>query len=312
MNYYFAFDVGGTFLKAGIVDESGKILFSQKLKTKPDEPNFLANSIIKLANELSKSSGLSVQNSAGIGIGLPGLIDSKNGVLRFSGNLKLQNYPLKNELQKVFSVPIKIANDADVATLAEMHFGAGQNISNFIMVTVGTGIGGDVVIGGKLITDHSDYSGEIGHIKVTEKKIKCTCGEFGCYEALASTMALVRETKNAMKKHPESKMWSAYNLENVSGKTVFEFKDIDQTAKEVFDKFIEHLASGLVSLVNIFKPDVIIIGGAISNQKSKLTVPLEEYVNSHIYAKHIGFKVKIKTATKTNDAGILGGRCLFY
>lgn len=311
LKYYFGIDVGGTYIKAGIIDEKCDILCTKKIKTTPDEPNFLANSIIKIINLLLEENKIKAKDVLGIGVGLPGLIDSKNGVLGFSGNLKLKNYPLKSELEKVFDIPIKIANDADIATLAEMHFGAGQKTDNFAMLTIGTGIGGGVVMGGRLISDHSDYAGEVGHMKITDKKIKCTCGEFGCFETLASTKALVRETKLAMKKHPESLMWQTYDLNTVTGKTVFEYISSDETARQVFDKFIKNLGDGIVNLVNIFKPELILLGGAVSSQRSKLTAPLEEYVNNHIYARHAGFKVKVKTATLANDAGILGCRCLF-
>jgi glucokinase len=268
--------------------------------------------IKKLIDLLEKESNLKIENASGLGIGLPGLVDIQNGVLGFSGNLKLKNYALKSELEKFVHIPIKIANDADVATLAEAYFGAGKNYSNFIMATIGTGIGGGIVISKKLISENAPYAGEIGHIKVTDKKVKCSCGEYGCFEAVASTKALVSMTAETMKKHKNSAMWQAYSPETVSGKTVFEFKDTDPVAKEVFDKFIKNLGDGLVSLANIFMPEAIVLGGAISNQKKALVEPLDAYVNAHIYAKNIGKKIPIISAKHTGNAGILGGRCLFY
>ncbi len=309
--YYYSIDVGGTNIKGGIVDESGNVLFRKTIKTLPESQNFLSDSIIKLVKELEKISNLSAQKACGIAVGLPGLIDSQNGVLGFSGNLKLKDYPLKSELEKAFNVQIKIANDADVATLAELHFGAGKNLNNFIMVTVGTGIGGGIVVNRKLLSETVPYAGEIGHMKTTDKKIKCTCGEYGCFEATASTKALVSMTKLAMKKNPQSKMWQTYDLDSADGKTVFEYKDTDETAKEVFDNFISNLGSGLVSLSNIFMPEAIIVSGAISNQGKNISVPLETYINSHIFAKNVGVKIKVKIAEFTGSAGLVGGICLF-
>lgn len=311
-NFYFSIDVGGTLIKAGIVDEDGKILFSEVQETqKFTKSNTLSKQIFSMIETLAQKSNFKIESSKGIGIGLPGLIDSENGILKFSGNLNLKDYKLIKELKKLTNVPIKIANDADVATLAEQHYGAGLGFKNFIMVTVGTGVGGGIVIDGKALSSSRNYSGEIGHIKITENKIPCTCGEFGCFEALASTKALTEQTKLAMKKDKNSLMWSKYNLENVNGKTVFDFKDVDETAKQVFDNFISYLGNGIVSLVNIFVPELIVISGGISQQKNNLTKPLETYVNSHIYTRHINYKIKIKTAQQIENAGMLGARCLF-
>ena len=309
--YYYSVDVGGTFIKAGIVDADGTVLFTDSLKTIPGGTNYLAESIIILLEKLEKTSSLKISKASGLGIGLPGLIDSENGILKFSGNLKLKDYPLKTELEKKIKIPIKIGNDADIATLAESYYGAGKGYNNFLMVTIGTGIGGGIIIGGKILSHYVDFSGEIGHMKITQKREKCTCGEVGCFEAVASTKALVAMTAEAMKKHPESKMWNNYTPDMANGKTVFEYLGIDETADNLFKEYIENLGSGIVNLVNVLMPEIIVVGGAISAQKTKLTAPLEEYVNAHIYTKNIGSKIKITTAKYTGNAGIIGGRCLF-
>ncbi len=308
--YYFSVDVGGTFIKAGIIDKDGNVLFSDSLKTEPGSTNYLAESIVILLEKLEKTSALKIAKSQGVGIGLPGLIDCENGILKFSGNLELKDYPIKAELEKKISVPIKIANDADVATLAEKCYGSGKGHKNFLMITIGTGIGGGIVVNNNLLGLTLPYSGEIGHI-VTGNKTKCSCGETGCYEASASTKALVKMTSDAMIKNPDSKMWTTYTPAMVTGKTVFEYLETDETAKKVFENYIQMLGDGLVSLVNIFAPEVIVVGGAISAQKSKLLLPLETYVNKHIYAKNAGYSVKLVTAKYTGNAGIIGGKCLF-
>ncbi len=309
--YFYCIDVGGLSIKAGIVDKNGTILFSDSIKTSPAGTNYLAESIIILIEKLEKTSSMPINKSSGLAIGLPGIIDRENGVLKYSGNLKLKDYPIKSELQKKFKVPIKIENDAGVATLAEMRFGNAKKHSNFIMLTVGTGIGGGIVLNGSLITKASPFACEIGHIKITRSKTKCSCGDEKCWEALASTKALVEKTKQAMKNNPKSKMWSKYTPDTASGKTIFEFLDTDQTAKEIFDEYITNLGDGIVSLVNIFAPEKVVIGGAISAQKNKLVLPLEKYVNQHIYAKNGGYKVKLVSDKYTGNAGIIGGICLF-
>ena len=310
--YYFSIDIGGTTIKGGIVDENNNILCKNKVNTVvSSEPNYLVMSIMELIKKLEDESGLSIKNSSGLGVGSPGMIDSQNGIIKFSGNLKLTNYPLKDELSKLVPVPVKVANDADIATLAELKIGAGKNLKHFIMLTLGTGIGSGIVINGELLSNHIPLCGEIGHMKVLNKNIPCSCGEINCYETIASTSALSRLTIAAMQQNPESKMWTKYNLDNVNGKTVFDFLDSDETAKKVFDEFIENLGTGIVSLVNAFMPEAIILGGSVSNEKETLTKPLEDFVNNHIYAKNIGIKVNIKPAEATGCAGIVGGKLLF-
>lgn len=309
--YYFCVDVGGTEIKAGIVDKNANIISSAKIKTTPNEHNHLETNIIKVFENLSSSTGLNVNDAQGIGIGLPGIVDSKNGVLNFSGNLKLENYPIKKILSKHFKPEIKITNDAEASLLAELHYGAGKNLNNFILITIGTGIGCGIVLNRTSIRNFSPHSCEIGHMKITDKNVKCSCGELGCFEAIASSKALTQFTKTAMKNNPHSKMWKTYNLETASAKTVFDYKDDDETARNVFETFIENLGTGLVNLCNVYMPEAIIVGGAISAQEKALIKPLENYINSHIYEKNAGFKIKCKTAKFKNQSGLLGTSCLF-
>lgn len=310
--YYFCIDVGGTTIKGGIVDENNNIICQNKVKTEPgEEQGYLVLSIMELIKKLELASGLSVNSSYGIGLGVPGLVNASTGVVRFSGNLKVREYPLKAELEKRVSVPVKVANDADVATLAELKLGAGQKYKNFIMLTLGTGIGCGIVVDGKILGISVPYSSEIGHMKVTDTGVTCTCGDKNCFEAVASTRALSNQTREAMKQNPDSKMWSKYKLQTVNGKTVFEFLNEDKTANEVFANYIKNLGNGIVSLYNIFMPEAVILGGSISNEKERLTAPLMEYTNNHVYVKQINIKTNIVTAEYTGDAGIVGGKFLF-
>lgn len=310
--FYFCVDVGGTAIKAGIVDQHNNILHKAKIKTTvTNEPNYLADSIMVIIKMLEKESSLLLENSAGLAIGAPGLVDSSKGIIKFSGNLKLTNYPLKETLEKQVTVPVKVANDADIATLAELHAGAGKPYKNFIMLTLGTGIGSGIVVNGKLLSDFLPLSGEIGHIKIANTGEPCSCGDYDCFEAHASTKALVRLTANAMRENPKSKMWSECTPETANGKTIFNFLDTDATAKQVFEKFIENLGTGIVSLINIFAPEAIVIGGAISNEKDIILKPLQTYVNKRIYIGNIGIKSNIVIAEQTGNAGIIGGKFLF-
>lgn len=310
--FYFSVDVGGTDIKGGIVAGDGTILSSTKIPTNAKSLKFdLAQSILSLINKLEEISGFRLIDSQGLGIGLPGLIDCKRGVLRHSGNLRLVNYALISKLEKVVKVPIKIANDADVATLAELHFGAGKDYENFLLVSIGTGIGGGAVVAGKPLSSSSNFSCEIGHMKVTDEKVLCTCGKTGCFEATASSRALNLMLQNALRENQNSKILKDFHVSEVTGKTLFDYIGKDKVADMVFDKFITKLGNGIVNLVNILSPDAVIISGAISMQKSKLLKPLEKYVNNNIYASNAGKKVKFAVAKETGNAGILGAMCLF-
>ncbi|MBQ8451738.1 MAG: ROK family protein [Clostridia bacterium] len=306
-NFYYCVDVGGTYIKAGVVDEKGKILFKDKCPTNL-KTNSLAENIIILLKNIENSSGFELKKALGLGVACPGMIDSTNGIVKFAGNLNLTNYPLEMEMKKFTKVPIKLANDADAATLAELILGSGKGFGSAFMFTFGTGVGGGFALNGHLLP--VNYSGEIGHMKLFSNGIKCTCGEEGCYETMASTAALIRQTKEAVKNNPNS-LLNTYPLESISGKTIFEFLDKDKTAKEVFDRFITYAGTGIVNIVNTLNPDVIIIGGAISAQKDVVLKPLTKYVNEHVFKRHGNEKVEIKIAKFTNDAGIIGARFLF-
>lgn len=310
-NYYYCIDVGGTTIKGGIVDTDNNILFSSWVKTRTFDGSItLAENIMSLVSNLEETSNLPVSKAKGIGIGVPGII-SEAGVVCRSANLNLNQYPLKAELEKILTIPVKIANDACVAGLAENAFGAGKDFNNYLMLTLGTGIGGEIFIDGKPLRLTRCFSSEMGHMKITDRNIRCGCGEYGCFESVASTIALERQTREAMEKNKDSKMWEKYNLETVNGKTVFEFKDIDKTAATVFKNYIKYLGTGVANLINILSPEAVIIGGAVSAQKDNLTTPLKEYVYSHIYTRNERPYPEILNAKASGNAGILGSKCLF-
>ena len=303
-DYYFCIDVGGTDIKGGIVGKDNTILFTDKVKTvKSEDGKSLENCLFELISRLELISGLSAKNALGLGIGFPGLVDGKNGVLKFIPSLNLVEYNIVKNLKKTLEIPVKIANDAELALVAEQILGAGKGYKNFALLTLGTGVGSGLVINGKTLRSTLPYSCEIGHNFSDDYSNRL--------DRFVSTSALISQTQKAMQENPKSKMWSTYSLETVSGKTVFDYKDSDETAKKVFDTFIKNLGTNIVNLCNIFSPDIIIIGGGISSQGDKLTKPLEDYVNQNMFLKIIGKKIKITSAKFLNNAGFLGARCLF-
>ena len=303
--YFYCVDVGGTFIKSGIVDKDYNIIYKTETETKiVFEKQSLAEAIISIINNMEQQTGLMFKNSSGLGIGLPGLIDDKSGTIKFINCLKITNYNIKEEFKNFTSVPIHIANDAELATIAEYKLGAGKGLNSIAMLTLGTGIGSGIIINNVSLRQINPFSCELGHIKITENPNET-------FEKLASTKALVNQTKIAMQNNPDSKMWTKYNLTTVCGQSIFEFKETDKTAQHVFETYITHLGTGIANIYNIFTPDAIIIGGGISRQKDNLIDPLSKYVNNNIFTKCIGNKPKIIPANFMNDAGILGARCLF-
>ena len=288
------FDIGGTYIKTCLFDERGNCNIQLKTSTqKLLKQNTLAEGLFKIIKRLCpKKFDIEIE---GIGIAVPGIVDTERGIVKFAGNLKLKDYKLKEELKKLTGIDkIVVQNDAYVATLAEFKEGEAKNFNSSVMLMIGTGIGSGIVIDGKVL----ETSSEAGHMK-TRSSLKCTCGEHGCLETIASTRALVRHVKSKIKEHDESGLWIGAKDEKISGETVFNHLD-NEIVKNIFDNFIRNLGDGIVTLVNVFQPEAVIIGGAIAEQKEKLTQPLERYVNEHIFSKNANLFVKVLPSRLSN------------
>ncbi len=304
-------DVGGMSVKIGLVDSNGEILDKIVFST-PKDFNGLIINLVDSIKALLKKSSVGLEEISGIGIGCPGVIDA-NGVVLSSCNLNLDNAPLKKELLKHFKTNIKISNDANVATLAEVKFGSAKGYSNAVMLTIGTGVGGGVVIDGKLFEGGNSTGAELGHCTLIFDGEPCACGRRGCIEQYISASALIRDTKRAMLNNLNSTMWQevSNNIELVDGKTVFnQAKRGDKTANEVLYRYINYFSHSIMSLNNIFRPEIFVIGGGISAQGDYLINKLTECCESNFYGyKGVSFP-KIVTATLFNDAGIVGAYSL--
>ena len=309
--YYIGIDLGGTFIKGGIVDDLGNIVCSDKIPTESDSGDGkVASNIAKLSKTLMEKLGMSASDVEGIGIGVPGMIDSENGNVIYSNNLRWRNFPIAKTVKELTGIEVKIANDANVAVLGEVKFGAAKNKKNVIMLTLGTGVGGGIVCNGMLIEGNRSVGAELGHSVIIKGGEECSCGRRGCLEAYASASALIRDTKRAMNEHPDTKMWEIGSIDNVNGKTAFDYASTDKYAKEIVDNYISNLATGIVNYGNIFRPEVVLLGGGVCAQGDALLVPLQKKVNEEIYAGDLGPEVKILVATLENSAGILGAASL--
>lgn len=310
MNYYIGIDLGGTFVKCGIVDEKGNILIKDKIPTGNGRPyTEIAADMADFAAELVSRAGLKKEQVKAVGIGAPGTIDSKNGVIVYSNNIRWENVPLCREIEKRLSLPTYITNDANAAALGENFCGAGKDYASMVFITLGTGVGGGIIIDGKIFEGNKSAGAEIGHEVIRMGGEKCTCGRRGCFEAYASATALIQQTKRAMQKNKDTLLWKLCenDIEKVDGKTVFDAKDVgDKTAARVVKNYIRYLAEGVTNLVNVFRPEAIVLGGGVCAQGEKLIRPLKRRVNALAYGGTEYAPVAITTASLGNDAGLCG------
>lgn len=309
--YYVGIDLGGTFIKGGIVDGSGNILYEDKAPTEREKgAEKVAENIARLAGNLLSKVGLETKDVEGLGMGVPGMIDSKNGRVIFAGNLAWKDVEIGPMVAELTGLRVKIANDANVAALGEVKFGVAKGFDSAIMLTLGTGVGGGIVVDGALIEGNKSAGAELGHAVIVAGGEPCTCGRKGCLEAYASATAIIRDTKRAMQADKSSKMWEIGSLDNVTGKTAFDYKDVDGAAKSVVDRYIANLACGITNFANIFRPEVIILGGGVCAQGDALVQPLQRLLDKELFAGKLGPQVPIVIARLGNLAGLLGGAAL--
>ena len=310
--YYIGIDIGGTGIKAGVVKENGEIICKSSIPTEQGaDYTFLAKQIADLSFEVIKEAGITLDEVKSIGMGCPGSIDDKNGVVLYANNINLLNAPLCAEVAKYIDKPVYIGNDANCAALGEYFALNDESITDFIAVTLGTGVGGGIVIDGKLFTGSNGVAGELGHMVTVVDGENCSCGRKGCWEAYASATALISDTERAGKANPDSLVAKmiAENGGKGSGKTAWEaMRAGDATGKAVVDTYVKHIAEGIVNLINIFQPQVIAIGGGISKEGDNLLNPVKECVKDRCYGtlEH----AEIVMAKLGNDAGIVGAAFL--
>ncbi len=310
--YHIGIDLGGTNIAVGLVSEEGKIVKKTSVPAGAERPfEEIFADMAACIRTLLAETGVAEEELASIGIGTPGAIDTKKGMLLFAGNFtygKMVNY--RELMAKHFSVPVYIGNDANVAALAEAKVGAAAGIDTAIMITLGTGVGGGIILGGEIFEGHLSAAGELGHIVLKYDGEACTCGRRGCWEAYASVTALIRQTKAAMAAHPESLM-NRVAMDKVNGRTAFDAaKEEDKVALEVVDAYTTYVAEGLADLINIFSPEIIVVGGGISKEGDYLLNPIRQKVQARVFGAGLLPERKIVAARLGNDAGIIGAALL--
>ena len=310
---YVGIDVGGTGLKAGVVDEHGKIISKVSCPTGVERGHeAVIADMAQLALKAIAESGYALDDVKAIGIGIPGVQDPRTGRVPFCTNLGWHDVPVIELMQKVIDKPVYIDNDATVAALAESVAGVSANYKDSIFLTLGTGVGGGVVLNGKVYSGTHGVGSELGHMTVQCEGLDCTCGSKGCWEQYSSATALIRQGKAAVEGHPESLIYKMVNgdLSKVEARTVIDAaREGDEIACAVYDKYIYYLAIGIVAIINGFDPEVIAIGGGVSKAGDFLLEPLKKKVAEYVFYKDLPY-ADIKIATLGNDAGIIGAAML--
>ncbi len=303
-------DMGGMSIKFGLVNEKNEIVAKKVIPTELDIPALeLVEKMNVAVAELLKENNVEVSQCEGIGIGSPGTIDDEHGVILYSNNFHWEHVPIVAAMKKSFPVPIGIANDADAAALGEVCAGAASDVANAVLITLGTGVGGGVIINNKIF--HGPLAGgcELGHTVIVCDGESCTCGRKGCFEAYASASALIRMAREEAEHTPDSKMneMCGADLTKMNGKIPFDAAALgDAAAIRVVEKYEYYLASGITNVINIFRPQKVVLGGGVAAQRENLTGPLTELVKKQCFGGENGGIAEIVVSELGNDAGIVG------
>lgn len=311
MKYYVGIDLGGTNIVAGVVNEDYKIISKAKTPTsRPRPAEAILMSCAQVVKEAVQNAGLSLNDIESIGIGSPGIVDGDKGVVEYSNNLDFYNVPVGEILERELGKKVFAENDANAAAYGEFIAGSAKGSRNAVCITLGTGVGGGIIIDGKIYSGFNHAGAELGHMVIEVGGPQCTCGRHGCFEVFSSATGLIRMTKEEMDRCPDSLMHSISDG-HISGRLAFNaMRAGDEPAKRVVDKYIKYLSAGISNTINIFQPEILCIGGGVCNEGDALLVPLRQAVENEIYTKRGNNNAKIVIASLGNDAGIIGAAFL--
>ncbi len=313
--YYLGIDLGGTNIAVGIVDENYQIIARATSKTQTESAEQVADAMAETTREALKNANLTLDDVPWVGIGSPGTVNKATGLIEYANNLPFRNTPMAKMLSdRLDGKKVLMENDANAAAYGEYMAGALKGADNAIAITLGTGVGGGVIIDHKIYSGSNFAGAELGHTIIVVDGRPCSCGRNGCWEAYASATGLIRTTKEHMEKAPKtSPLWTIVggNIENVNGRTAFDaMRQGDAIGAEIVEEYIHYLSEGIVNMVNIFQPDILCIGGGISNERDTLMNPVRAFVEKQQYAMNSSKKTVICRAELGNDAGIIGAALL--
>ena len=313
MKYYVGIDLGGTNIVAGVGDDNYKIVAKASTKTNCPRPEKeIADDMAKMALQAVENAGLTIEQIEWVGIGTPGIANSSTGIIEYSNNLGFKNTPMVEYIRETIDKPVFIENDANAAAYGEFVAGAAKGAKNAVCITLGTGVGGGIIVDGKIYAGSNFAGAEIGHTVIEVDGAQCSCGRKGCFEAYSSATGLIRMTKEAIAEHPDSVMAKLGEKNGkVTARTSFDsMREGDEYAKVVVDKYIKYLAAGITNTINIFQPDVLCIGGGVCNEGDALLLPMKAIVEKEVYTRDSEKNTKIVIAELGNDAGIIGAAFL--
>jgi glucokinase len=277
------------------------------------DAELIIKDMTSLAKKLMDKRGITVEEIDYVGIAAPGTVNTETGIIEYANNLPFLNFPIADIFKKYLPINVIIANDANAAALGEALAGAAKGTKSSVMITLGTGVGGGVIIDGKIFAGGVNCAGtELGHTVIVAGGRQCSCGRLGCWEAYSSATALTKMTNEKMtelklKEVPSALFTEAEKDGKVSARTAFNaMKKGDEAGRELVDKYIFYLAAGITNMINIFQPEVLSIGGGVCNERENLTVPLMKIVNCEQYTRNNKNKTRVVTAALGNDAGIIG------
>lgn len=316
-DYRVGIDLGGTNIVAGVVDKDFNIIARAECKTAIPRPESeVCDSMAAIVKEAVKKAKLKMEDIAYVGIGVPGAVNPVTGIIETSPNLLFKNWDVRTMMmERLNNIFVKIENDANAAALGEFLAGSAKGCKNAVCVTLGTGVGGGIIIDGKIYSGSNFAGAELGHMVIIKDGKECGCGRKGCWEAYASATALINQTKEAIRNENAefSYMLKAVggDLNNVTGKTPFDAMLAgDSTGTEVVKNYVGYLATGLVNVINIFQPDIVCIGGGVCRQGENLLAPVRTIIEQERITKHNEKQTQLCTASLGNDAGIIGAACL--
>ena len=299
---YIGIDLGGTNIKAGVVNDEGKIISSLII---PTEANLGWEKVIlnieKLISNLIRDN-----NVHAIGIGIPGPVDFEKGIIREMPAIPgAKNVNIVEYIKNKFNKPVFVDNDANNFALGEIAFGVAKDKKHVIGITLGTGIGGGIIIDGKLYRGFKSYAGEVGHMTIVPNGVQCNCGKFGCWEAYASATALIKNALSYKKRNIDTKL-KDYPDEKIDAKVVFDLaKEGDTFCVSIVNNMFFYLGLGLSSLINIFNPEIVVIGGGVSLAGDFLLEPVKKIALENVLSP-LREDLKIMISKFGNTAGMLG------
>ncbi|GBF10634.1 ROK family glucokinase [Tepidibacillus sp. HK-1] len=307
-------DLGGTSIKMGLVSTEGELLSHQEISTRTKEGvNAIIEDMVQYAKTLVQDQGFALDQVQGIGIGIPGLLDMEQGIVRLAPNLGWKDVAIKKQLEEKLNIPVKIENDANIAALGEAWVGAGKGYKHIVMATIGTGIGGGIIIDGKILHGKKGMAAELGHIPISDEGIQCGCGNYGCLETVSSATGMIRKAKEVVTQGRPSLLTEQYvdKMDEITAKSVIDAAKLgDHEAMQIVNRAGSLLGKALATVANLLDPEIMIIGGGVSRAGDILFNPIKQAFHEH-GLKNIIDSIEIVPAQLGNDAGMIGAASLF-